>query len=257
MRERRVATLPSHHTQCSCCLAVAARLQRALAAVLLSNAKLREQLVDQLGFAVTVSGLIRLLQLLRRWLPSCGLPSGCVDGCSFMRRGGTGATLCVHARPTPPRLHAMAAAGCAHVSGQLKGIHPLGQLPGPAAPAGTRAAATVSEWRVEFRLHGLQLMHTWRWLSGRPCWVCCHADSAAARPPALHRAPKLRAALARALRARHVPQLCFKHDSLTPQQQELDDIFARLDDEAEEEQAGAAAELGGNGAGRQDGGERR
>lgn len=49
--------------------------------------------------------------------------------------------------------------------------------------------------------------------------------------------PKLKAALAHSLRARNMPQLVFKHDSLTAKQQELEDIFRRLDEEDEEEAA--------------------
>ncbi|KAL4430570.1 hypothetical protein ABPG77_005810 [Micractinium sp. CCAP 211/92] len=56
--------------------------------------------------------------------------------------------------------------------------------------------------------------------------------------------PRLRAAVASALRARNAPQLVFRHDGLTPQQQEVEELLARLDAEAaaEAEAAAAAAE---------------
>jgi hypothetical protein len=47
------------------------------------------------------------------------------------------------------------------------------------------------------------------------------------------RAPKLRSALAHALRARNMPQLEFRHDSLTAQQQEVEDIFRMLEEQEE------------------------
>ncbi len=58
------------------------------------------------------------------------------------------------------------------------------------------------------------------------------------------RGPRLRAAVASALRARNAPQLVFRHDGLTPQQQEVEELLARLDAEAaaEAEAAAAAAE---------------
>jgi hypothetical protein len=71
------------------------------------------------------------------------------------------------------------------------------------------------------------------------CMGCCLPTC----PPAAacHRTPKLRSALARALKARNMPQLVFKHDGLTEQQQEVEDVFRRLDEEAEAERAAAAA----------------
>lgn len=53
------------------------------------------------------------------------------------------------------------------------------------------------------------------------------------------RAPKLRSALAHALRARNMPQLEFRHDSLTARQQEVEDILQRLEEEEEGEEATA------------------
>ena len=65
------------------------------------------------------------------------------------------------------------------------------------------------------------------------CMGCCLPTC----PPAAacHRTPKLRSALARALKARNMPQLVFKHDGLTERQQEVEDVFRRLDEEAEAE----------------------
>ena len=71
-------------------------------------------------------------------------------------------------------------------------------------------------------------------------WMGCCLPTC---PPAAacHRTPKLRSALARALKARNMPQLVFKHDGLTQRQQEVEDVFRRLDEEAEAERAAAAA----------------
>lgn len=50
-------------------------------------------------------------------------------------------------------------------------------------------------------------------------------------PPLACRGAKLRAEVARALRARHAPQLIFRRDALTPRQQEVEDVFRRLEEE--------------------------
>ena len=74
---------------------------------------------------------------------------------------------------------------------------------------------------------------------------------ALACPPAAaacRRTPKLRSALARALKARNMPQLVFRHDGLTERQQEVEDVFRRLDEEAEAEQEEAAAGVAGTAA---------
>ena len=41
--------------------------------------------------------------------------------------------------------------------------------------------------------------------------------------------------MARALGARNVPRLVFRHDGLTPRQQQLEDVFRRLDEQEAEE----------------------
>lgn len=51
----------------------------------------------------------------------------------------------------------------------------------------------------------------------------------------------MRAAVASALRVRNAPQLVFRHDGLTPQQQEVEEVFQRLDAEAAAEAAAAEA----------------
>ncbi|KAL4436945.1 hypothetical protein ABPG75_004084 [Micractinium tetrahymenae] len=53
--------------------------------------------------------------------------------------------------------------------------------------------------------------------------------------------PRLRAAVAAALRARNAPQLVFRHDGLTPQQQEVEEVFQLLDAVAAEEALASAA----------------
>lgn len=50
----------------------------------------------------------------------------------------------------------------------------------------------------------------------------------------------MRGEVARVLRARNVPQLVFRHDGLTPRQQEVEDVFRQLE-EAEAAEAEAMA----------------
>ncbi|PRW33870.1 ribosome-binding factor A [Chlorella sorokiniana] len=54
-------------------------------------------------------------------------------------------------------------------------------------------------------------------------------------------APKLRSEVAKVLRARNAPHLVFRRDAPTAKQQELEDIFAQLDQEAADDAAAAAA----------------
>lgn len=70
----------------------------------------------------------------------------------------------------------------------------------------------------------------WRW---RPC------------RPTLNprRATKLRAEVARALRARNAPHLVFCRDALTPRQQEVEDVFRQLELEEAHGWAEAEAEV--------------
>ena len=50
------------------------------------------------------------------------------------------------------------------------------------------------------------------------------------------RGPRLRSAVARVLGARNVPRLEFRQDRLSRRQQDIDDVFRRLDEERAIEQ---------------------
>lgn len=65
--------------------------------------------------------------------------------------------------------------------------------------------------------------------------------SLSAPPQLTCRSPRLRAEVARVLRARNVPQLVFRHDGLTARQQEIEDVFRQLDEEEQAEQRAFAA----------------
>lgn len=60
---------------------------------------------------------------------------------------------------------------------------------------------------------------------------------------ALRRAAKLRAEVARALRARHAPHLVFRRDALSPRQQQVEDVFRQLELEEAHGWAEAEAEV--------------
>lgn len=76
------------------------------------------------------------------------------------------------------------------------------------------------------------------------------SHDAGLRPGAPCRGPRLRAAVASALRARNAPHLVFRHDGLTPQQQEAEEALLRLDAEV----AAEAAAVGSAPGDAQDGG---